>query len=173
MLMSKLITPEVRVCSPNKFNNGMIECKPKGKAIVSLGLFAVICYAVSLLLFSVATKTTFIYVVIALVTVLGLIINLRMFMTYKVITVGKGKLFVKQPYLFRTKTYELTKLKLVNEEKIKTFNDEYKELLLEFDNGKLKLNKQEYTDYERFKSYIDKNKPGKKKSKGKGKKSLG
>lgn len=143
----------------------MIECKPKGKAIVSLGLFAVICYASSLLLVSVAAKTTLIYVVIALLTVLGVVINLRMFVTYKVITVGKGKLFVKQPYLFRTKTYDLANLQLVNEEKVKTFNDEYKELLLEFDNGKLKLNKQEYTDYERFKAYIDKNKPSKKKTK--------
>ena len=145
----------------------MIECKPKGKAIVSLGLFAVICYAASLLLFSIREKSTLIYVFIVLLSVLGLGINIRMFLTYKIVTVGKGKLFVKQPYIFRTKTYDLADLQSVNEETVKTFNDEYKELYLQFDTGKLKLNKQEYTDYGRFKSYIDKNKPKKKKKKGK------
>lgn len=83
-------------------------------------------------------------------------------MTYKVITVNKKKLFVKQPYIFRTKIYEMAKLLTMKEEKVKTFNDEYKELHLEFENGKLKVSKQEYTDYERLKSYVDKNKPKKK-----------
>lgn len=151
----------------------MIECKPKGKAIVSLGLFAVICYAGSLLLFSVREKTTFIYVSIVLLSLLGVGINIRMFLTYKVITVGKGKLFVKQPYIFRTRTYELVDLQSINEEKVKTFNDEYKELHLQFDTGKLKLNKQEYTDYERLKSYIDKNKSKKLKNSGKSGKKKG
>lgn len=143
----------------------MIECKPKGKAIVSLGLFAVICYAASLFLFSLGAKTTLVYVFIVVLTLIGVVVNIRMFLTYKVITVGKGKLFVKQPYIFRTKTYEMTRLQLVNEEKVKTFNDEYKELHLQFEDGKLKINKQEYTDYERLKAYVDKNKPGKNKSK--------
>lgn len=143
----------------------MIECKPKGKAVVSLGLFAVICYAASLFLFSLGAKTTLVYVFIVVLTLLGIVINIRMFLTYKVITVGKGKLFVKQPYIFRTKTYEMARLQAVNEEKVKTFNDEYKELHLQFEDGKLKINKQEYTDYERLKAYVDKNKPKKSKDK--------
>ncbi|OJJ20232.1 hypothetical protein BKI52_17335 [marine bacterium AO1-C] len=143
----------------------MIQCKPKGKAIVSLGLFAVICYAASLFLVSLNSKNTLVYVGIAALTLLGLIINIRMFLTYKVITVDKKKLFVKQPYIFRTKIYEMAKLISLNEEKVKTFNDEYKELHLKFENGNLKISKQEYTDYEQLKSYVDKNKPKHKKKK--------
>lgn len=140
----------------------MIVCKPKGKAIVSLGLFAVICYGASLFLVSINSKNTLVYVGIVLLTIIGLVINIRMFMTYKVITVNKKKLFVKQPYIFRTKIYEMANLQTMREEKVKTFNDEYKELHLTFENGKLKVSKQEYTDYERLKSYVDKNKPKKK-----------
>jgi len=143
----------------------MIECKPKGKAIVSLGLFAVICYAASLFLVSLKTKNALAYAGIVVLTLLGLLINVRMFLAYKVITVNKKKLFVKQPYIFRTKIYELAKLLSVKEEKVKTFNDEYKELHLKFDNGRLKISKQEYTDYEQLKSYVDKNKPKHKKKK--------
>ncbi len=143
----------------------MIECKPKGKAIVSLGLFAVICYAASLFLVSLKGKNTLVYVGIVMLTLLGLVINIRMFLTYKVITVSKKKLLVKQPYIFRTKIYEMAHLQSVKEEKVKTFNDEYKELSLKFENGRLKVSKQEYTDYERLKAYIDKNKPKNKKKK--------
>ncbi|MDX2305760.1 MAG: hypothetical protein NW226_23335 [Microscillaceae bacterium] len=144
----------------------MIICKPRSHTLRSIVLFLLICYALLVWLFvrlAQGTQSGIVNLVgIMVLLLIALPLTMRLILRFKYIRAAKGKIEVQYPFLFRKITFKLSDLEEVREEQVKTFQDVYKELQLKFINGKLNFSKQEYTDYERFKAYIDKNKPRKK-----------
>lgn len=139
----------------------MIICKPRGRLIRSVAFFLLICYGLVLWLIFRGEFNYLSFLGIALLLLIAIPLNVRMVLRYKFIEAAKGKIEVRYPLMFRKDTFKLSDLQEVNEEQVKTFQDIYKELRMQFSNGKLSLSKQEYSDYERLKAYVDKNKPKK------------
>ena len=143
----------------------MIVCKPQRSTLNSLLIFLIICYAtVGWLIYQIINQKymTFSVLGIVLLLLIAIPITLRLVLKYKFIEGAKGKIVVRHPLLFKKKIYKLSELTDLKEEQVKTYQSVYKELFLKFPNGKLSVSKQEYLGYERFKAYVDKNKPKKK-----------
>ncbi|MES2734130.1 MAG: hypothetical protein V4714_20450 [Bacteroidota bacterium] len=136
----------------------MIICKPKNSTLISLGIFAFICYAALFFLlldasYRIAHPPYFTPLVWSL-TGIALLVTLRLAFGYRTIVASNGKIIVKQKFLFRHRKFDLKQLVDWEEIVIKTLNGEYKQLKLQFSHGKLSVSKQEYTDYEKLKSYV-------------------
>ncbi len=136
----------------------MIVCKPKNSVLFSLGTFALLCFGCLLFLVlnnaSTVEKPSHFYPLVMGLAGSGLFLTFRTVFGYKVITVEKGKIEVRQKFLFRNRKFDLRNLVDLNEVVIKTMNGDYCQLKLIFSDGILKISKQEYSDYERLKSYI-------------------
>lgn len=147
----------------------MIVCKPKSASTTALVYFLILCYSItgvgSYNLFYNPGASILYYILFGLVTTVALGITIRLFFNYKIISVQKSKIQVEKPFLRSRKIFLLRQIQAVKEEKIKTYKSEYKLLNIQFENGFLEISNQEYTDYEKFKAYIDKHKPSKKKRK--------
>ncbi|MCU0444162.1 MAG: hypothetical protein MUE85_04535 [Microscillaceae bacterium] len=95
---------------------------------------------------------------------LALVITIRIFYNYKVISVAKGKIIIDKQFLWQKTIFDLSDLLEINEQVINTMGTSYRLLNLRFSQGFVEISEQEYTNYEAFKNYLEKNKPKKKKS---------
>ncbi len=95
--------------------------------------------------------------------VLGFGMIIRWFLTCKTIDANQGKLIVVKRFLKSKITFELKELVAVKEERINTFSSPYRLLMIQFKNGRLEVSEQEYTNYEKLKSYVQKFIPKEKK----------
>jgi hypothetical protein len=136
----------------------MIICQPKNSTLVSLGIFAFICYVALFFLVLDASyrieHPPYYYPLVWSLSGVAFLITLRLAFGYRTIIASNNKLTVKQKFLFRNRKYELKNLADWEEIVIKTLNGEYKQLKLRFSNGNLSISKQEYSDYEKLKSYV-------------------
>ena len=144
----------------------MIICKPKSSTVFSISAFATICFGTLIFLVWNATdrikNPPYFYPLIIGLAAIGLFLTLRLVFGYKTVTAQNGMITVRQKFLFRHRQYDLKTLLDWEEIVIKTFNGEYRQLKLDFPSGKLQLSKQEYTNYEKLKSYIRQKSTGKK-----------
>jgi hypothetical protein len=139
----------------------MIVCKPKSSVLFSLGTFALLCYGCLLFLVlghaSSATKPFYFYPLVFSLAGGALFLTYRIVFGYKVITADKGKIEVRQKFLLRDRKFDLRHLVDTDEVVIKTMNGDYSQLTLVFSNGTLKISRQEYSDYDKLKSYVGRN----------------
>ncbi len=147
----------------------MILSKPQGRSQQAMMFFLVLCYAglffLIYQLWSQQEPSLWTYGGALLIILIAVPITIRNFSNYKIIQAGKGRITVDYRFRLQQKRFELEDLEDVKEETIKTFNTEYKLLSLHFGNGFLEISNQEYTNYEKLKAYVDKNKPKRKKTK--------
>lgn len=144
----------------------MIVCKPKSSTVFSIGAFAAICYGTLIVtVWNAANRIkhpSYYYPLVIGLAALGLFLTLRLVFGYKTVTAQNGIITVKHKFLFRHRKYDLKTLLDWEEIVIKTFNGEYRQLKLDFSGGSLQISKQEYSDYEKLKSYVRQKSAGKK-----------
>lgn len=137
----------------------MIVSKPKSTALVSLGIFITICFAIG----SYALRAIlngvgmwYHYVAAALFLSVAAILLLRQLLTYKTITLGENLVKVNYPFRWQKKSFKISDIMGWKEVIIKTKNDPFKQLEVKFDGFLLKMSIQENTHYEEFKKYLKK-----------------
>jgi len=145
----------------------MITARPKNQTIFALGVFVMLCYLlVSWVLWrglQGETLSLWQYILAGFIFLLAFIINIRIFRNYKFITARKGRIVIDKPFLRRKTILDLKNLENIEEIQIKTFNANYRQLNLFFKDKKLSISEQEYEAYNKLKSYVEKNKPKKRK----------
>lgn len=137
----------------------MIISKPRNSTLTSLGLFLLLIFGLAGATF-ISMKNSevvywyhYLFLIILLPAGIGLLI--KIIISYKIISIGKGKIHVKYPARFSQKTHSINNIKQWQEVKIKTVSDIYKQLEIIFnDNNKLTLSKQEHTLYDQVLSYL-------------------
>ncbi len=137
----------------------MIVSKPKSSALISLGIFTVLCFAIGgYALRAIINNVGMWYHYLAAILFLSVaaMLVLRQLLTYKIIYVGENKIKVTYPIRFKTKELNNKDIMYWKEEVIKTKNAPFKQLEIKFDGFLLKLSIQENTNYEQIKKYLKK-----------------
>jgi hypothetical protein len=144
-----------------------MQVKPRTQAIYSLIAFLGLAYSfLGIVVYNFSRSKNpgwWYYLIFGFVGGLALIITIRLFFNYKIISAGKGKIEINKPFLFKKTAFELVELLEMKEQIINTMGTSYRLLNLRFPQGFIEISEQEYTNYEAFKNYIEKNKPKKKK----------
>lgn len=105
------------------------------------------------------------YILMLTVGSLGFALAFRMLLNYKIISAGKGKVIIRQKFIFRRYTFDLKELNDLQEEVSKSFNGVYKQLTFRFPGKTFVINNNEYSDYEKLISYFQSKQKGKKQQK--------
>lgn len=137
----------------------MIVSKPKSTAIISLGIFIIICfglgsYALRAILNGVGVWYNYISAILFLT--IAIILLLRQMLSYKIIKVGDNMLKVSYLLRWQTKAYNIKDIEHWKEVVIKTKNAPFKQLEIKFNGFLLKLTVQENTNYDQIRKYLKK-----------------
>lgn len=138
----------------------MIISKPKGNTLFALGLFFLICvttlgYTLYNFL-SYDSRYWYQYIIFIVVTPVALVVLVKTIKGYKIIKLGKGKLSVSYPFIFKKQLFAMQELVSWAEEIIKTPGTNFKELKMEFPQDKVSLSNQENGEYLKIYSYLKK-----------------
>lgn len=95
---------------------------------------------------------------------LGIILAIRTLRAYKIISFYKNKIQVRYPFRLKTIMLKTREISYWKEERVKTLNKEFKEATIDSPQAKLKFSNQEFTNYPRAISFLQKN-AGKKQQK--------
>lgn len=145
--------------------------KPLNNTLFSFGLFIVISLVLigmSLIeFFSDQEPEWYTYLILIVLIPLSLFLIYRVFINYKVIELGNGKICITYPVRNSNKQYPLARVTRWRESIVKTGkNSTFKELEIQFDdNFKLNLGLREYSNYQQVQAYLTR-KLGKKKQEG-------
>lgn len=143
----------------------MIVSKPKGNTLFALGVFLLICFALlgyTLYKFiNYETHFWYQYVIFVVVTPLSLAVIVKTISSYKIIRLGKGKLSVSYPFLFKKRVMQMQDLISCSEEVIKTQGADFKQLTIKFEKERVKVSNQENSEYSKIYGYIKKKHPKK------------
>ena len=143
----------------------MIVSKPKGNTLFALGVFLLICLALlGYTLYNFMSDERhywYQYIIFVVVTPVSLAVIIKTISSYKIIQLGKGKLSVNYPFLFKRKAMQMQDLVSCTEEVVKTQGADFKQLTIKFDRETVKLSNQENSEYARIYSYIKKKHPKK------------
>ena len=106
------------------------------------------------------------YVVIVLLTPIGLFVLYRIFIRYKIMRLGNNQIEINFPVLRRLKKYSLDQIDYWIEKQVKTGKSSiYKELELRFKDGKKEIiGHKEFTEYVRIVQYLIQKAPKKRRS---------
>jgi hypothetical protein len=137
----------------------MIISKPKNSTLTSIGLFLLLVFGLAGATFISIKNSDVVYwyhyLFLAILLPVGVGLLIKMILSYKIITIGKGKMHVKFPARFSQKNYSINNIKQWQEVKIKTVSGLYQQLEIIFnDNDKLTLSKQEHTFYDQVMTYL-------------------
>ncbi|MDN5205067.1 hypothetical protein QQ008_27000 [Fulvivirgaceae bacterium BMA10] len=139
----------------------MLVSRPNKNTLFALSFFLLLNYALLAYLLTTYGFTGFAVWYVDLFTILliiiGAIVTMKVISGNKVILIDKEKIQVKYPMKFSKKRFRLKQLELWEETIIKTSNSVFKELHLRFENGSVKLSKQENSNYEKVLSYFKRN----------------
>lgn len=143
----------------------MIISKPKGNTLFALGLFFLICittlgYTLYNFL-SYDNRYWYQYIIFIVVTPVALVVLVKTIKGYKIIKLGKGKLSVNYPFIFKKQLFGMQDLVSWSEEVIKTPGANFKELKMKFLQDNVSLSNQENGEYPKIHSYLKKKHPKK------------
>lgn len=140
----------------------MIISKPHFRAQFAIGVFLILCFALSYYGFDalLSGEGNWIHLVIVfLVFPIALIIFIRQLINFKLITAGEKRMRVAHPFLFRGYEFKLSDISEWQEEIIKTRNDPYRKLTVRTEKHILTLTHQENTNYLKILDYLTKKVP--------------
>ena len=137
----------------------MIVSKPHSRALFAIGVFLILCFALSYY----ALRPIFAgdYQWYHLLLVLGilpiaLIIMIRQLVNFKIITVGNNEIKVGHPFIFRGYKIDLPEVISWKETIIPTKNGQFRELKIHSKKNILSLSIQENTKYLEILAYLKK-----------------
>ncbi|MTI31762.1 hypothetical protein [Xanthovirga aplysinae] len=140
----------------------MISISPKKNTLFSIAAFLLIAYGIVFYQLFKFTGAIYQYILIVILTPIALGITLKVTLGYKTMELGKGKVKVKYPFLFRKKDYKMNELSFWTETTIDTRKGQFKELALKFKERKAeRINNQEHLNYDKLYRYMKKNFPKK------------
>ncbi|MDX5479404.1 hypothetical protein [Fontibacter flavus] len=140
----------------------MIQCKPKTKTYIALGLVLVVLISgLIYILNHFATQRTFglwFYLLSAtLITLVTLLLLVKMMAAYKFISAGKEQIITRLPLKGMTKHYNLPQVLVWEEEKMISNKREFKQLTIVFDDkNSFTISNHEHDNYDQFVNYLNK-----------------
>ena len=148
----------------------MITSRPQTGTITSFVFFLLLTFGVlGMNVWSVLklpNPAWYNYVVIGLLTPIGLFVLYRIFIRYKIMRLGNNQIEINFPVLRSLKKYPLDQIDYWVEKQVKTGKSSiYKELELRFKDGKKEIiGHKEFTDYARIVQYLIQKAPQKRRS---------
>lgn len=143
----------------------MIVSKPKGNTLFALSMFLLICFTLlGYTLYNYFNNEVhhwYQYVIFVVVTPVSFAVLIKTIKSYKIVRLGKGRLSVDFPFLFKSKVFNMQDLVCYSEDVIKTQGSDFKELTIKFDRDKVKLTNQENSEYSKIYAYLKKKHPRK------------
>lgn len=138
----------------------MIFSKPKASTLLSFTIFLIITFSAIVFniisIVSTPTPRWYNFAVIGLLLPIGIFVFYRIFIRYKVVSLGNNVIEVRFPFMRRHKTYTIQQIITWSEAVVKTGKSSvYKELEVRFhDKSRLKMGRQEYEEYDRVVQYL-------------------
>ncbi len=139
----------------------MAKSKPKFRSLFSISVFILLCYVISGILFFRYGEAWWQQIVIIIFFPLGSVLLFRLLWDLKTIEFSKNRVMVRWPVRFQEKSIPLSEIRQWREEKVKTFNTLFREVIIEYGRKKLRMSNQEFTEYDKAVGYLRK-KAGKK-----------
>ncbi len=138
----------------------MISSKPKSQSVFALSLFLVIILGVTvwIILDLVRYPQAYFLLKIILAPILLVIwtfVAVKFYTSLKTIELGDNKISFQFP-LQTKRTFKISEIQSWKEEKVKTKNNEFKELQIQLANHLLKVSNREHTSYEEVRKYLAK-----------------
>jgi hypothetical protein len=139
----------------------MIVSKPKISTLISLGIFLALVFGVLIYNFlqyyASGYQSVLNLLLMAVLTPIGIGILIKILVGYRIIAIGKNKINIRFPLRFINYDVRLNEISKWKETRIKTFSSWYHELEIQSSSGKkIKLSKQEHTEYDRVLNYLGK-----------------
>ncbi len=140
----------------------MLISKPDIKTLSALGAFIFVDFTLLAYLLSTQLKgektPLYIYLLILLLLVVGLVVFVKVIRGYKTLTIDKKKFKVKYALSYKNFEAKLNTLEYWKETIIQTKKEPFKELKLKFTQGNIvKITNQENTNYNKVYQYIERN----------------
>jgi len=140
----------------------MLTSKPKFQSLFSITVFVISCLVIGAVMLINYNEEFWQQVLIAFLLPLGLILGVRTLWQYKIIRFGQNRIELSYPVRFKKMTIPIKSLDSWTEEKVKTMGSLFQEITLKTGGKKARFSNQEFTNYQKAKSYLEK-KAGKKK----------
>ncbi len=137
----------------------MIECKPKSNVFIILILVeALLLLSIGYGVRAMLEAQSFIAMgLVAVVSTVFLVVLTRIVILYRTLIASKGKISVKYHLLGRQQTFPVASIQKWEEVKVKTSRkDSYRQLVVDFETGQVKLSSAEFTNYDRFHAFLRK-----------------
>lgn len=141
----------------------MIISKPKPTALIALGIFIIICFGVGgYALNNIFNNAAgwFGYTVAIITLSLAVLLLIRQLLSYKIVQIG-DIIRIKYPFRFQNKKHNFKELISWEQTIIKTKNDPFKQITMDFDGFKLKISVQESSNYDKIYKFLKKRVPKK------------
>jgi hypothetical protein len=143
----------------------MIVSKPITTTVVSFVLFLVITFVVmGMNIYAITIQGAWYnYLVLGLLVPIAGFVIYKIFLRYKVISLGNNQIEISFPVLRQSHKYKLESVQFWVENQVKTGkNSVFKELAIKFDDGrKVSISPKEATEYERTLQYLKQKLPKK------------
>ncbi|MBK5277287.1 MAG: hypothetical protein JJE09_00335 [Bacteroidia bacterium] len=146
----------------------MIISRPRTSTVASFVIFLSLTLVVLFMNVLVVIKDPkpawYTYLVIMLLSPIALFVLYKIFIRYKVITLGNNELGLAYPVLHSTRKFPLDQIDFWAEHHVKTGkNSVYKEFEIKFNDGtRLTIGQKEHTEYDRIIQYLSQKAPKKK-----------
>ncbi|MEM6299386.1 MAG: hypothetical protein AAF740_11925 [Bacteroidota bacterium] len=137
----------------------MIACKPKSNVFLILVLVeALLLISIGYGVRSMLVAQSFIAMgLVAVVSTIFLVVLTRIVTLYRTLIASKGKISVKYHLLGRQQTFLVTAIQEWKEVKVKTSGkNPYRQLVVDFEAGQVKLSSAEFTNYDKFHAFLRK-----------------
>ena len=137
----------------------MIISKPKSTALLALGIFMIICFAMggyALRAILNGVGIWYHYIITTLTLLIALILLIRQVLSYKVVLIGDKSVKISFPLRGKSISYKFNELIHWKETIIETKNAPFKQMELKFNDYILKMSVQESTNYDVIKNYLKK-----------------
>lgn len=135
----------------------MIVNKPKLGSLFSLTVFLVLIYSAIGYQLIHFRQAIYQYILLIILTPIALGVTFKILWGFKTVRIEKGNFYVSFPFRFQKYTKNLSELKAWKQDNIQTKNGLYKQVKVEFEDGKhFTMSMQEYSNYERTLQYLKK-----------------
>ena len=135
----------------------MIVCKPKTSTLFSLITFLVAVFGVSAYNYFrfIEQGATLNLAVIAILLPIGLGLLIRTLLAYRVIQAGKNRISIRYPLRGTKAEIPLREIDGWRETTVKTWGSAYAELRIHANGKKFTLSRQEHTEFDKMKHYLE------------------
>lgn len=137
----------------------MIRVKPKGRALISIGVFILACFSLGIYNFmSIIDGDPWWmnFLLAGLFIPLGLVLFIRQLASYKLLTFGNNEIILRHPFIGQSSKVGLKDISSWKETSINTPGGKYNQLNIIAGGLNIRISQQEHTNYGKAMSYLQK-----------------